>query len=243
MSLPFDIVTQVRAVDPEPFRSILVSSAICLLLSGAGAFTYGCVQKRERHTIGNLPYVMILFSIIVCGMMMAVGDSVARAFGLLGALSVLRFRLNIHNAMDMGAVLFALVVGIACGLGLHSLAAAFTLSSSLVLIALHVGHTLRFRARRIVHLRHPGNMRARVFLAELEARFGARARIHDIISAKGAGMWEVHLDFPNAARVEACASWLAGLADVGFSGNLHEFIIDITERSAPKPEAPAATGT
>jgi uncharacterized membrane protein YhiD involved in acid resistance len=44
-----------------------------------------------------------------------IGDNVARAFGLVGALSVVRFRTKVKDAQDTTFVIFAVTVGMAAG--------------------------------------------------------------------------------------------------------------------------------
>ena len=49
---------------------------------------------------------------------MVIGDSVARAFGLVGALSIVRFRTVVDDTRDTAFVMFAVIVGMAAGTGL-----------------------------------------------------------------------------------------------------------------------------
>src|SRR5215213_4731010 len=60
-------------------------------------------------------------------MVVVIGDSPARAFGLVGLGSFIRFRSGISDPRD-AAVMFVMIgIGMACGLGLFSMAAAATL--------------------------------------------------------------------------------------------------------------------
>lgn len=66
-------------------------------------------------------------------MVVVIGDSPARAFGLVGLGSFIRFRSGISDPRD-AAVLFVMIgVGMSCGLGLFSLAAGATLFVCLIL--------------------------------------------------------------------------------------------------------------
>jgi ABC-type spermidine/putrescine transport system permease subunit II len=46
-----------------------------------------------------------------------IGGSIARALGVWGAFSVIRYRLRVNDAVDLSYVLAAVVVGLACGVG------------------------------------------------------------------------------------------------------------------------------
>jgi uncharacterized membrane protein YhiD involved in acid resistance len=72
-------------------------------------------------------------------MVVVIGDSPARAFGLVGLGSFIRFRSGIGDPRD-AAVLFVMIgIGMACGLGLFAMAAASTLFVSLLLTVFDFG--------------------------------------------------------------------------------------------------------
>jgi uncharacterized membrane protein YhiD involved in acid resistance len=59
--------------------------------------------------------------------MLVVGASLARAFGIVGAANLIRYRSKIDDPKDAGVMLCALAVGLASGVGLYALAAFSTL--------------------------------------------------------------------------------------------------------------------
>ena len=58
---------------------------------------------------------------------MVIGNNLARAFGLVGALSIIRFRTAIKDTQDIVFIFFALAVGMAAGVGLPLSAVVGTL--------------------------------------------------------------------------------------------------------------------
>jgi uncharacterized membrane protein YhiD involved in acid resistance len=80
---------------------------------------------------------IILLTIIICLGMMVIGNNIVIAFGLIGALAVVRFRNILKDTRDMAFVFFALVVGMATGTGSHHLAVLGTALFCLVLLYLH----------------------------------------------------------------------------------------------------------
>src|SRR4026209_160607 len=67
-----------------------------------------------------------------------IGDNIARAFGLVGALSIVRFRTVVEDTRDTAFVIFAVVVGMAIGAG-YSIVAGVRLPAVL-LAALGMQH-------------------------------------------------------------------------------------------------------
>ncbi|MEM0927335.1 MAG: DUF4956 domain-containing protein, partial [Planctomycetota bacterium] len=70
--------------------------------------------KQERDT---LTLTLVLMSILIAMATQIIGDNIARAFSLVGALSIVRFRTAVPATRDVAFVLAAVVVGMAVGAG------------------------------------------------------------------------------------------------------------------------------
>ncbi len=84
------------------------------------------------------PYVaqtQILLAVVAAAMMMIVGDSAARAFGIFAAASLVRFRTNIRDPKETTVLLICLGIGLACGVGRLDMALVLTV---FVLLALWI---------------------------------------------------------------------------------------------------------
>jgi hypothetical protein len=60
---------------------------------------------------------LVLMTIIIAMSTQVIGDNVARAFSLVGALSIVRFRTVVRDTRDTAFVIFSVVVGMAAGAG------------------------------------------------------------------------------------------------------------------------------
>jgi hypothetical protein len=67
-----------------------------------------------------------ILAIVGAAIMLVVGASLARAFGIVGAANLIRYRSKIEDPKDAGVMLCALAVGLASGVGLYALAAFAT---------------------------------------------------------------------------------------------------------------------
>ncbi len=65
---------------------------------------------------------LIILSMITAIVIMVIGNNLARAFGLVGAMSIIRFRTAVKDTQDIIYIFFALAIGMAAGVGLHGLA-------------------------------------------------------------------------------------------------------------------------
>jgi len=80
---------------------------------------------------------MVVLSMITAMVIMVIGNNLARAFGLVGAMSIIRFRTAVKDTQDIVFIFFALAVGMAAGVGLRFIAFAGTLFIGAVLILLY----------------------------------------------------------------------------------------------------------
>ncbi len=83
------------------------------------------LRPRRRGTPKRSSQVVqtqIILSIIGALVMIVVGTSLARAFGVVGAAGLVRYRAKIDDPKDAGVMLTTLAVGLACGIGVYGLA-------------------------------------------------------------------------------------------------------------------------
>jgi uncharacterized membrane protein YhiD involved in acid resistance len=98
----------------------LLRLPIAALLGAALAF-----RPKRRGTPTRTPAVVqtqIILAIVGAVIMLVIGASLARAFGIVGAASLIRYRSKIDDPKDAGVMLCCLAVGLASGVGLYSLA-------------------------------------------------------------------------------------------------------------------------
>jgi len=90
-------------------------TVVCALLLGVLiAFTYERTSKyvnRPDHFI----QAMVLVTIVSATIIQGIGDSVARGLGMLGALSIIRFRTTVRDPRNIVFMFSAIAAGIACG--------------------------------------------------------------------------------------------------------------------------------
>jgi uncharacterized membrane protein YhiD involved in acid resistance len=78
----------------------------------------------------------ILLAVVASALMMIVGDSAARAFGIFAAVSLVRFRTNIRDPKEITVLLVSLGIGLATGVGRWELAMILAFFVLLLLWAL-----------------------------------------------------------------------------------------------------------
>jgi hypothetical protein len=102
------------AFDPQSLMILGVSLVLAAILGWAVAFVYRRARKSV-DVISSFPPTLVLLCILIAMVTQVIGDNLARAFGLVGALSIVRFRTVVRDTQDTAYVIFAVVVGMAVG--------------------------------------------------------------------------------------------------------------------------------
>ncbi len=84
----------------------------------------------------NFVQSLVLLSMITALVIMVIGNNLARAFGLVGAMSIIRFRTAVKDMQDIVLIFFALASGMAAGVGLRIVSLIGTGFIGLVLIVM-----------------------------------------------------------------------------------------------------------
>lgn len=102
------------------WESIAARVAVRFSLAAFLAALLAFRPRRGMSFSQRNPYVaqtQILMAVVAGAMMMVVGDSAARAFGIFAAASLVRFRTNIRDPKEITVLLVCLGVGLAAGVG------------------------------------------------------------------------------------------------------------------------------
>jgi uncharacterized membrane protein YhiD involved in acid resistance len=102
---------------PEPTLVMTAARVGLAILFGAmvsGLHRWCRGPGDSRHSLST---TLILLSVLIALVTLVIGNSIARAFGLVGALSIVRFRTVVDDTRDTAFVIFAVAVGMALGAG------------------------------------------------------------------------------------------------------------------------------
>ena len=121
----------------------LASDPLTVLINIALSFgltvLIALVYKRTHSGLSysrSFVFTLILMSILISVVMMVIGNSIAAAFTLLGAFTIIRFRTAIKETRDIAFVFWALVTGMAVGTGSYVLAIITTASIIVIVLLL-----------------------------------------------------------------------------------------------------------
>jgi hypothetical protein len=113
-SLPEFLTAPLAGVGQLPPLEVAVRLLAALLLGGVVSLAYR-FTRRGTNIDTSFSITLALLCVLIAMVTQVIGDSIARAFGLVGALSIVRFRTVVRDTQDTAYVIFAVVVGMAVG--------------------------------------------------------------------------------------------------------------------------------
>lgn len=114
------------------FYQIAVAMFFALLL---GLFMYFVYRKTYTGVVysKNFNQTLVLITLILTMVMMIIGGNLALSLGMVGSLSIIRFRTAIKEPRDMAFLFWAIAIGLSCGAEMYVVAVLGSLVIAAVL--------------------------------------------------------------------------------------------------------------
>lgn len=103
------------------YSEIILNIVLAAILGFVISFVYRVTHRGLSYS-QSFTLTILFVAVIVAVVMMVIGNSLARAFALVGALSIIRFRTVLKDTKDTAYVFLALAIGMACGTSNYFLA-------------------------------------------------------------------------------------------------------------------------
>ncbi len=118
------------SLSPGMFVRNLVVAFIC----GFIISRIYCWSSRSSSNSRNFVNSLIAMAMITAVVILVIGNNLARAFGLVGAMSIIRFRTAVKDVQDIVFIFFSLSIGMAAGIGMPLIAFIGTLGIGFVIL-------------------------------------------------------------------------------------------------------------
>ena len=155
--------------------TIVMSFVLALVVAQTYKVTYRGANYSQSYV-----HTLVLMSMVVAVIMLIIGSNIARAFTLVGALSIIRFRNAVKDTRDVGFIFFAMAVGMACGTRFYLIGVVATLViSALIWSMVRFNFFAQETARQLLKVRVPADMAYASLLAPL---FDEYVRRYDLVA-------------------------------------------------------------
>lgn len=129
---------------------------------------------------------LVLLSLITTVVILVIGNNLARAFGLVGAMSIIRFRTAVRDVQDIVFIFFSLTIGMAAGVGLNSVAIIGTIFICLIIIMLDTtGFGRPARLKHLLQVSYDGSPEAETEILAILKKYCRRIRLMNLRQLAG----------------------------------------------------------
>ena len=133
---------------PDILLAMTVATALAYVL----ATIYRTTHRGTSYSQSFL-LTMFMMAIATAVVMMIIGSNIARAFSLVGALSIIRFRTPVKDPRDLAYLFTAVIAGMACGTGFYLAAISLTaFVAVLVLILYYFNYGLKGKLESVLRI-------------------------------------------------------------------------------------------
>ncbi|KAB8194623.1 DUF4956 domain-containing protein [Nonomuraea phyllanthi] len=128
---------------------IAIAMSLSFVLSAMIGWVYRATHRNVSYSQSYVQTLVVL-GMLISLIMLVVGSNIARAFALVGALSVVRFRNAIKETRDVGFIFLVMGVGMAVGTRFYLLAVVAAIAISLIVMVMHRFNWFQLNVRRQV---------------------------------------------------------------------------------------------
>jgi hypothetical protein len=124
-----------QTITPASFPTILLSLALAL---AAGLFIAFIYRRNYRGVMysNNFTLTLVMMTLVTTPVVMCIRESIQLSMGMVGALSIVRFRTAVKDPLDTAYMFWALTMGILLGAGQFFLTACAVAGIGLLLTVL-----------------------------------------------------------------------------------------------------------
>lgn len=126
------ILMESGTLKPQDIVLRIIASAV---ISGAIYLSYWYTHSGTAYS-KKFNVSLVTLTILTGTVMTVIGNNIALSLGMVGALSIVRFRTAIKDSRDTTYIFWAIIVGICCGVGDYMVASVGTVVVFLVLLLL-----------------------------------------------------------------------------------------------------------
>lgn len=167
--------------------AMALSFVLCSLIGLVYRTTHQGISYSQSYV-----QTLVLMGMIISVVMLVVGSNIARAFALVGALSIIRFRNAIKETRDVGFIFFAMAIGMAIGTRFYLLAfiATFAISAAMMVMQRFNWFKLDVRSQ-ILKVQVPAGNGHAALLDDVLLRYTSQSELVSMESIRAGALTEL----------------------------------------------------
>ena len=117
-----------------------------------GMIVYTVYRRFYKGVVynNNFNILLVMTSLVTCFVVNVISSNVVLSLGMVGALSIVRYRTAVKDPLDVGFLFWTVAIGVTCGAGLYLISIMATLFIALIYVLLVKVRNLKRRYLLIV---------------------------------------------------------------------------------------------
>ena len=194
----------------------LTTSHIIVVLGAAvalGLFIYAVYRTTTKSGFYNRSFnkSLAVMPVITAGIMLAMQSNLVISLGMVGALSIVRFRKAVKDSGDLAYLFWSISMGIICGAGLFEIAIILSICVTILIVALDLLPTLK--APCILVISGDASAAEEAVMASVK-KFAAKAKIRSRNITKNGTEWIIEMQAKDEAGLVKAAAEVSGVVSV-----------------------------
>ncbi len=173
------------------FADVAMVLGLGFALSLAIAWVYRATHRGTSYA-QSFAQTLVIMGMVTSLIMLIIGSNIARAFSLIGALSVIRFRNAVKETRDVGFMFLSMAIGMACGTRFYMLATFATAVFAAVLGIMHKLDLFKKEVtERVLRVRLPAGLDHEQVFEEVFREYLTESRFVALESVAGGVLQEL----------------------------------------------------
>lgn len=146
----WNLLSQSKSLD---VREIIIYTLMSVVIGFVIYLSYWITHTGTIYS-KKFNVSLVMLTILTCTVMLVIGNNITLSLGMVGALSIVRYRTAIKDSRDTAYIFWAIITGICCGAGDHLIAAV---GSAAVFVVLLLFGRIRSDTRKLLIIRGAKN--------------------------------------------------------------------------------------
>ena len=186
-----DALTSIDLIGTFSVTDVVLSLLLSFVLCSVIGWVYQITHRGASYTQSYVQ-TLVLNGMIVAFIMLIIGSNLARAFALVGSLSIVRFRNAVKETRDVGFIFFTMAIGMAVGTRFYLLAMVAAVVICLVILIMT---RFNWYARRVVSqilkIQVPNDARFDTLFDDLFVKYTSSSELISVDSIHGGMLTEL----------------------------------------------------
>ena len=170
---------------------IAIALSLSFVLSAGIGWVYRFTHRNVSY-IQSYVQTLVILGMLIALIMLVVGSNIARAFALVGALSVVRFRNAIKETRDVGFIFLVMGIGMAVGTRFYTLGIVAAVAISLIIVVMYRFNWFALDVQRqVVKVQVPPDGDYTAGIQDVLIRFTTEFELVSMESIRGGALTEI----------------------------------------------------